>query len=262
MIGALLPETVGAVEAFDDTESALLFPGEEALVAGAVENRRREFATARRCARQALATLGHPPTAILSGLSREPLWPMGIVGSITHCAGYRAAAVAHDTDLLTVGIDAEPHEPLPGGVLEAIALPREIDRLRALRHHDRAICWDRLLFCAKEAVFKAWYPITRRWLDFSEADIELGPAGFIATLLVSGPRHGNRTLSTFTGRYAVGRGLVLAVIAVARDEETGASVSAAPGRLHRGGPVRDRAPFRADPGKELAPSPGARGRLR
>jgi 4'-phosphopantetheinyl transferase EntD len=238
MIDTLLPETVVAVEAFDDTETASLFPGEEALVAGAVENRRREFATARRCARQALATLGRPPTAILSGPSREPLWPTGIVGSITHCAGYRAAVVARDTDLLTVGIDAEPHEPLPGGVLEAIALPREIAMLSALRHDERAICWDRLLFCAKEAVFKAWYPITGRWLDFSEADIELGPTGFVATLLVSGPRHGNRTLSTFTGRYAVGRGLVLAVIAVAHHEETVASVSVAPRRFRGGVPVR------------------------
>ena len=71
------------------------------------------------------------------GAKREPLWPAGVVGSITHCDGYRAAAVARATDLATVGIDAEPHEPLPDGVLAAIALPAEPPRAARARRPTR-----------------------------------------------------------------------------------------------------------------------------
>ncbi len=214
MIKALLPPEVVGVEAFDDLVDAPLFPEEEVLVAKAVEKRRAEFATARRCAREALAGLGYAPGALLSGPKREPLWPQGVVGSITHCLGYRAAAVARDTDLVSIGIDAEPHEPLPAGVLEAIALPQEQERLRRLSLDEPQICWDRLLFCAKEAVYKAWFPLTHRWLDFHEADIVIGSGFFSATLLVPGPSYGDTMLTGFTGQYTGGKGLLIAAITV------------------------------------------------
>lgn len=216
MIESVLPPTAVAVEAFDDSAPAPLLPGEDTVIANAVGKRRQEFATARRCAREALAGLGYAPTPLLAGATREPIWPAGIVGSITHCPGYRGAAVARDADIASVGIDAEPHEPLPVGVLELIAVPQEITRLTELRRDDPTICWDRLLFSAKEAVYKAWFPLARRWLNFSEADIVFEPAanGFAATLLVPGPRHGDGALTGFRGRYAVGRGLVLTATAV------------------------------------------------
>lgn len=159
---------------------------------------------------------GISPAPLLPGPKREPRWPAGVAGSITHCEGYRAAAVARTTDLVTIGIDAEPHQPLPPGVLDAIALPSEIARLARLAAVDPSVCWDRLLFCAKEAVYKSWFPLARRWLDFHEAEIDIAPATgtFTATLLVPGPLVGDAPLTGFDGRWLVDRGLLLAAITV------------------------------------------------
>ena len=94
MLSSLLPPEVAVEECFGDPEDAVLMPGEEAVIARAVEKRRLEYITTRHLARNALARLGFPPVAIGTGGNREPLWPAGVVGSMTHCRGYRAAAVA------------------------------------------------------------------------------------------------------------------------------------------------------------------------
>ncbi|MDK1493915.1 hypothetical protein QN219_28415 [Sinorhizobium sp. 7-81] len=98
---------------------------EESAVVSAVESRRREFAIGRTCARSALSKLGFPPCAIPGGPHRAPLWPSGIVGSITHCAGFCAAAVALQEDYVALGIDAEVDEELPSGVLAIISVDEE-----------------------------------------------------------------------------------------------------------------------------------------
>ena len=71
----------------------------------------------------ASARLGVPPAPILPGERGAPQWPAGYAGSITHCAGYRAAAVARTREMLTIGVDAEPHDVLPDGVLDHVSLP-------------------------------------------------------------------------------------------------------------------------------------------
>lgn len=214
LIDEVRPGAAVAVEAFDDDVPAPLFPAEEAMMTRSVDKRRAEFATARRCARAALAELGYPPAPLLAGPRREPLWPDGIVGSITHCAGYRAAVVARAGDLAGLGIDAEPHEPLPDRLIDAVAAPADRDELDRLHRSHPEICWDRLLFSAKESVYKVWYPIAGRWLGFEDAEVVFDPvaATFTAKLLVPGPPFGAGTLTGLTGRYAIGRGLVLTAI--------------------------------------------------
>ena len=96
MIGELLPPGVAWAERFDDDVAEELFPEEEAAIARAVPTRRREFATGRWCARRALHDLGLPPAPIIPGERGAPGWPPGVVGTITHCPGYRGAAVARD----------------------------------------------------------------------------------------------------------------------------------------------------------------------
>ncbi|MGH3900034.1 MAG: 4'-phosphopantetheinyl transferase family protein [Pseudonocardiaceae bacterium] len=230
MIEKILPRVVACAEAFDDPPDAVLYPQEEAVISRAVEKRRREFRTVRHCARQALRELGLPPAAVLPGEHREPLWPPGIVGSMTHCAGYRAAAVARRRDLLTVGIDAEPHQPLPSGVLEAIALADEQIRIGELIAAHGASHWDRILFCAKETVYKAWFPLTQRWLGFHDATVTIEPTAldaamnptvigptegtFSARLLVRGPTVAGHELTEFDGRWLISDSLVITAIAV------------------------------------------------
>ncbi|NYI06933.1 4'-phosphopantetheinyl transferase family protein [Allostreptomyces psammosilenae] len=216
MIEELLPACVAAAESREDPADAYLFPEEEALLTRAVGKRRREFTTARWCARQAMAHLGLPPAPVLPGPRREPRWPDGVVGSITHCDGYRAAVLARAADLASVGVDAEPHGPLPDGVLDSVALPEERAEVDSLLKARPEVSWDRLLFSAKESVYKAWFPLTGRWLGFEQAALTIAPdAGtFTARLLVPGPVVDGRRLPGFEGRWMARDGLVLTAIAV------------------------------------------------
>ena len=216
MIGDILPPEVAVAEAFGDLADVVLYPDEEAVVANAVDKRQREFATGRACARFALAKLGLPPAPILPGPRGAPQWPSGVTGSITHCAGYRASAVALDREVITLGIDAEPHGVLPHGVLGAVASPDEQARVAALAAARPEVCWDRLLFSAKESVYKAWFPLTGRWLGFADAAVTIGQADgtFTARLLVPGPDLGGTPLTGFSGRWLIRDGLILAAIAI------------------------------------------------
>ncbi|MFB7086062.1 4'-phosphopantetheinyl transferase [Streptomyces sp. NPDC056296] len=223
MIEELLPDTVVTVEAHgrDDVGHLPLYPEEEALVARAVAKRRREFTVVRSCARRAMEKLGVPAQPVLTGERGAPRWPAGLVGSMTHCDGYCAAALVRATDLASLGIDAEPDGPLPDGVLPTVSLPVEAERLRRLAEERPGVHWDRLLFSAKESVYKAWFPLTGQWLDFMEADIEISVnpgdprrGTLRATLLVPGPTVGGRRLTHFDGRWTAGHGLVATAVTV------------------------------------------------
>jgi 4'-phosphopantetheinyl transferase EntD len=208
MIEALVPASACA-EMFTDAPESTMFPIEAATVENAVAERRREFGTVRYCAREALHQIGLPAVPILPDRDRAPQWPVGVVGSMTHCAGYRAAAVARSGELCALGIDAEPHAALPG---EALDLVLRGDERARLAGPAAGLHWDRIAFCAKEAVYKAWFPLTRRWLDFTDVSTTVHPDGtFEARLQVPGPR---ADLDSFFGRWTVGRGLVVAATSV------------------------------------------------
>ena len=222
MISRLVPTGVGTAEAFDDPPGLAPLPAEEPLISQAVEKRRREFVTARHCARQALGQLGFEPTPILRGERGMPLWPSQVVGSMTHCDGYRGAVAAYSMQVRSLGIDAEPHLALPDGVLDHTSVQAERD---VLADRDDSIHWDRLLFCAKEATYKAWFPITRRWLGFEDAHITFtrdartdGDAvtgTFTSTILIDGATiDGGAPLLTLPGRWSVADGLILTTIAL------------------------------------------------
>jgi 4'-phosphopantetheinyl transferase EntD len=219
LIERILPSCAVGVEAFVDLPGESAFPGEEHLIANAVESRRREFITARRCAREALSRLGFPPVALHPGSGREPQWPSGAIGSITHCAGYRASTVARAADLNSIGIDAEPHLPLPRGVREAVTVPAELGPLSRLAQEEPAVHWDRLLFSAKESIYKAWYPLTRRWLGFEEARLSFDPVArtFTGHILVDGSRRdGGSPLTELHGRYLIERDLIVTAVTIPR----------------------------------------------
>jgi 4'-phosphopantetheinyl transferase EntD len=218
VIERILPSQVRAAESFGDNVAAELLPQESAFIARAAESRRREFATARACARAALAGLGRPADPVLPGPGGAPQWPDGVTGSITHCPGYRAAAVGLTRDIASLGVDAEPNEALPDhGMLELIALDQERVRLDELALARPGICWDRLLFCAKESVYKAWYPLARCWLGFDSADIVIDPHGgtFTSRLLVQGPLVNGVPLTQMSGRWLADNGLLSTAVVVA-----------------------------------------------
>jgi 4'-phosphopantetheinyl transferase EntD len=218
LLSGVLPgavQALAAAEMYTDPPELAPLPEEEPLIAKSVAKRRNEFITVRYCARQALGELGLPPVPILKGDKGEPCWPDGVVGSLTHCEGYRGAAVGRCGAVRSVGIDAEPHDVLPKGVLDAISLPAERTGLRAL---PPGLHWDRILFCAKEATYKAWYPLTRRWLGFEDAHIVLDvddagtSGGFVSRILIDPAALSGPPLETLSGRWSVRDALALTAI--------------------------------------------------
>ncbi|QEP06765.1 4'-phosphopantetheinyl transferase [Glutamicibacter sp. ZJUTW] len=167
----LLPPAMRVVETRIELEEGPYYPEEERYIADAVPERQREFRTVRVCARRAFRELGHEGAALVPDEKRAPIWPAGVAGSMTHCAGFRAAAVASTNDIRGVGIDAELHVPLPEEILDIILLPEERPMVEDLSARYPHIFWERLIFSAKESVFKAWFPLTRQWLDFLECRI-------------------------------------------------------------------------------------------
>ncbi|MET9498801.1 4'-phosphopantetheinyl transferase superfamily protein [Streptomyces sp. NPDC006552] len=208
MIEHILPLGVAVTEAFHDSPASDLFPQEARLVEQAVAARRREFATVRRCAREALARLGLPPVSILPDRHGAPRWPAAVLGSLTHCAGYRAAVVAPAAELRLLGIDAEPDAPLPPGVLESIALPSELRLVRHLLTRRPQVRWDRALFSMKEAVYKSWYPHTGQRLEFEDAELAFDADSPVFTARLRLP-----AAPELEGRWMADKGLLITAIA-------------------------------------------------
>lgn len=168
----VLPHDVGAAEAVDLASVAELRPEEQAAAVNHVPSRRAEFATGRRCARQALGRLGFDDAeriAIPVGPQRRPIGPSGVVGSISHCAGRCAAVVEWDHRYGSVGIDVEVRNEMSLGVRELTTHPDDAVGPGA----DPDVEWSVLLFSARESVFKCWFPVTRSWLGHQDVLMSL-----------------------------------------------------------------------------------------
>ncbi|WNI32307.1 4'-phosphopantetheinyl transferase superfamily protein [Streptomyces sp. ITFR-6] len=217
MIERLVPASVScACSREDHGDADTLFPEEAAQVARSTPARRAEFASVRACARRAMARLGLPPVPVLRGPRGAPLWPPGLVGSMTHCQGYRGAALASAREFRSLGIDAEPHVQLPSAIRQVVVSATE-ERWMAVQRPALAIHWDRLLFSAKESVFKAWYPLTLLELDFNQAEIvfrrteqDASEGTFTARLLCRAPG----MPGSFEGRWLVSGGIVATAVTV------------------------------------------------
>lgn len=171
LLSTLLPAHIRCSEQHGTAYGNLFTSELASLGPNVVGARRKEFAAGRTCARNALAQMGILSTPILRGQQREPLWPEGVVGSITHCRDYCAAAVSSSEDQASIGIDAEPNEVLPIGVLDLVASPRERSFLSSTGTSE--VCWDRLLFSIKESIYKIWYPLEQTWLSFNEVQVDV-----------------------------------------------------------------------------------------
>lgn len=178
----LFPNSV-ILETLDDPSRAEPLTARELqLVSKAVPKRVDEFRAGRHCARHALRKLGIEEFDLLKGPNREPIWPAGVVGSISHCEKYAAAVVASSQAYRSIGIDIERAKPLANGLLKTIGTPDEIRMLSTLPSDQ---FWDTLLFSAKEAFYKAWFPVTRTVLEFHDVHVELAPQEerFVAQLI-------------------------------------------------------------------------------
>jgi len=149
-----------------------LSDGEARLVERAVESRQREFSTGRVLARRLLAQMNVTDFELLRDEDRVPLWPAGIVGSISHTGNLCAVAVAAETVCSGIGVDVEPDEPVGTGIERRVCTPPEVawlDRGPAAERGHRC----RMIFSVKEAVYKAFYPQRREFWGFQEVSVKI-----------------------------------------------------------------------------------------
>jgi 4'-phosphopantetheinyl transferase EntD len=163
---------VAAAELRQAADAALLLPAESQFTAGFAPKRIADFTAGRLCARRALTDLGVAVEPIAINADRTPRWPSGVVGSITHTAGFCCAVVAKSSDVRAIGVDAE----LVGRVgpeLDALVFTSEERRFLATLSDAARARATSMIFSAKEAFYKCQYGLTRRWLDFNDATIRL-----------------------------------------------------------------------------------------
>jgi len=185
MIERLFPEAVVTLEATEEMWSGPLLPEEEACLSPrAVLKRRREFTAGRVCARAALERLGVRGFPLRAAPDRAPIWPPGIVGSLSHCGDSCGVAVARVGAIIGLGLDVERARPLEGRVVALVCSDRERARIAALPGLPTGL-GAMAVFCSKESVYKCHYPLARTFLDFHDVDIELDPGrgAFTATIL-------------------------------------------------------------------------------
>ncbi|MEU2391455.1 nuclear transport factor 2 family protein [Streptomyces sp. NPDC007369] len=217
-VASLAPRGV-TVAALDSGTDRLppLYPEEEYAVRTAVAGRRREFALGRHSARVALGGLGVAPTPIRRGAAGSPVWPPGVVGSISHTEGVCAAAVAPAADVAGIGIDIEPAQPLPDEVLNLVCTPGERHQLPP---GTSALLFAKVVFSAKESVYKVLYPLTGRFWDFHDVELSLDLPG--------GGFRLDRGPFPVRGRFRVADGFVITVAHPGRSPLPAASLLALP----------------------------------
>ena len=193
-----------------------LYPEETAVISACVEKRRREFAASRRCARKALAALGIDNFPLLPGADRAPTWPPGVVGSITHTEGgqegYCGVAIMEGRLARGLGVDAEPRLPLPDELWPHVL---DTTEQREARSADDPGIYARLIFSAKETTYKALYPGTKRFLEFSDVHIEVDfEKGTFFPSLVENGASLEPAYRHLVGRLAVDHALILTALVI------------------------------------------------
>lgn len=163
-----------------------LHPAESrCLSSRAVTVRQREFAAGRACAAQAMEALGLERRPVLMAVDRSPIWPDGLLGSISHTRELAGTALAlRSSGSRAIGLDLEEALPLDDSLVAEVAFGGERSWLSRQRADNRGIL-AKAIFCAKEAAYKCQYPLTQEMFgfEFFHIDLQLDRKRFTATFL-------------------------------------------------------------------------------
>jgi 4'-phosphopantetheinyl transferase EntD len=211
--GALFDAPIHVLAGRISTTRHSLFPEEIYAIANAVPQRVAEFTAGRSLARQAIRMAGGECAAIPMRSDRSPVWPTGWAGSISHSGDVCVAAAASTEFVRSVGLDVELNDIADERMLRYVCAPDELLRAQAAVA-DRDLA-PRLLFSAKEAFFKAYYPLYGRFIDFLDIRVSLAPAGTFSVEPVSSTLF-DEARHAFAGRWTSGGGAVLTGVACRR----------------------------------------------
>jgi 4'-phosphopantetheinyl transferase EntD len=143
-----------------------LTPEEASSIHAKVPAARRASGAVRILARELLVGMGLAPCPLPKSTSGAPSFPPGLTGSFAHDADFAVAALAKRNAVVGLGIDIEPAGPLPPDLLDVVATARE----RLLLGREPQL--GRLLFVAKEAVYKAVNPLDGAFLEYHDIDVD------------------------------------------------------------------------------------------
>jgi 4'-phosphopantetheinyl transferase EntD len=177
-LSGLFPASVMVAELTSPAPRTLLTPSELKSISHCAEKRIQDFTRGRACAHRVLSELGIQNFSLLAGEKREPIWPAGITGSITHTVGFAAAVAAPRSGIASIGVDCEIIESVDEELWSRICTPTEQARLMRMPVMERGR-QAALIFAAKEAFYKCQFPVSRQWVGFEDVDIE--PTGWPAT---------------------------------------------------------------------------------
>ncbi|MEF2074601.1 4'-phosphopantetheinyl transferase family protein [Consotaella aegiceratis] len=203
--------------------SCYLYEAEEQFVRDAVGKRRAEFAAGRMAARIALLRLGIPGQPILQAADRSPIWPAGVVGSISHAMGIAAAIVTREAHLAGLGLDIEGATPLRSDLWRHVLTEAEM-RTRSASPTVAQLPRCKLTFVAKEALFKTVFPTKRVFLGFHEAQVDIAADGTWSAKLADAYSVLPRNMRLSNGRWACTSGLILATMALEKEPDVAAEI--------------------------------------
>jgi len=215
----LFPTGVAGAELVEFQGAAPLFPSEMSLVRGAVRKRREEFQAGRHCAREALAQLGHPPVPLLRDAQRAPIWPQGIVGSISHAGGFCGAVVARRGAIVALGFDVERRDAVTLDLWPRIASAEEHAEGEVQGSSDARS----MVFSAKEAFYKAQYTLSRSWLEFEDVSIRIVDDGRFEVRLERTVPGVARRGALIPGQFRFSESLVFCAVALTEHDSSGSS---------------------------------------
>lgn len=173
----VLPAPIAFALAQHASDASPLHPDEEPLAHAMSPSRRDEFRLGRSCVRNALAKLGAPDTAILRAPGGAPLFPTDFVGSLSHTHNLCIAIAATRATRPALGVDVETRSPTHARAQTRIATPGERHHLADLASEVPEVDWWKLLFSAKESVYKAHASLDGTKLRFHDVEIEFAPHG-------------------------------------------------------------------------------------
>jgi 4'-phosphopantetheinyl transferase EntD len=214
-LGRVLPAACAVAGGPIGALSGMIYPEEEACLVHSVAKRRAEYRAGRLYARQALMQLGVGSCQILSYKERDPIWPPGIIGSISHSDRAAIALVTASDSLGGLGVDIETDSALAADLRPAICREEELRVVPGLL--EQQIDVAKLCFVAKEAFYKAVFPRYRQFLDFQDAYTSFTPGSntFTVTLLPDRLAGQDREWSV-SGHFSRACGHLACVIAIPR----------------------------------------------
>ena len=188
MFSSPFPEFISFFcEHLSSSPDFLLHPEEEKISASFGSSKRRaEFSLGRYCARRALSKFELESFPILRNTeSREPYWPKSVRGSITHSEGFAAVAVGMTKDVSGIGIDLESlSRVVDFNIRRHVCVEKEREFMESLTA-EQANRYLRIIFSAKESIFKCFFPISQTYLSFQDAAIILDEKKFEFSFVLS-----------------------------------------------------------------------------